>query len=782
MKLKGLYKKISIVLAASMLISQGSITAFASSYEDYIKQKILNDLSGKDDEITASYSDAIDGEVYSGEQAKDDYFRIGFEKVGAYDNADSDDIISTDSNAKRFVGGAIPLEYTADKPRSSGGLLRSTKASNIPDYYSSLSEGYVTSAKDQGYYGTCWAFAFTGAAETSMLKSGYEKLENDNPDYSDLGTAYFFFNRPTDPLGLTEGDAVKPIGRSFLMSGGHPVCTMIFMSGWGGELDESSLEYSRAEGILSGEDKVDSSICYRDNEAIQKNAYVLPRDSSISDVKQAILDHGSVVLSYYASGTVWGAYKDRYTYYDEHGASNHIVMIVGWDDNIPKESFQSESGGVPSSNGGWLIKNSWGIYFDYFWLSYDTPLVCTVAVDFVPADTYENNYHYDGGIGLDTVDINSGKSIGNIYQVKGEAKQEIKAVNLGLYTTGATYTVQIYENSKAMSNPMDGELKYTSDAVTVPYSGLVTHDLTETVVIEPGHYFSVVVTGTDCSYKTFVDKDADFDDVFKSTTTTAEGQSMYMDSSGNWVDAHDDSFCFRIKAFTNKYECTDITVSRTSCSIAKGLSKNISSLFTASPEGNESTFTYTSADTSIATVTSDGTVTAVAVGKTTVTYAADNGKSASITIRVYIPSDGGSSSISRSAVTQTTTANGGVAGSWAASYVPNTATVNGWRYLKSDTGTYATSEWLQINYNNALYWYYFGADSNMVTGWFVDPASGKTYHLSTDAGASIGIMSTGWFFDTTRNAWYYFDLSGALLTNTTTPDGYKVGADGRFMA
>ena len=116
-----------------------------------------------------------------------------------------------------------------------------------------------------------------------------------------------------------------------------------------------------------------------------------------------------------------------------------------------------------------------------------------------------------------------------------------------------------------------------------------------------------------------------------------------------------------------------------------------------------------------------------------------------------------------------------------ASYVPNTSTVNGWKYLKSATGTYAASEWVQINYNNALHWYYFGADSNMATGWFTDPATGKIYHLSTEAGANIGIMSTGWFFDTTQNAWYYFDTSGALQINTTTPDGYKVGADGKYI-
>lgn len=29
--------------------------------------------------------------------------------------------------------------------------------------------------------------------------------------------------------------------------------------------------------------------------------------------------------------------------------------------------------------------------------------------------------------------------------------------------------------------------------------------------------------------------------------------------------------------------------------------------------------------------------------------------------------------------------------------------------------------------------------------------------------------------------WYYLGQDGVMLTNTTTPDGYKVGADGAWI-
>ena len=39
-------------------------------------------------------------------------------------------------------------------------------------------------------------------------------------------------------------------------------------------------------------------------------------------------------------------------------AANHVVTIVGWDDNYPKENFLPDV--PPKGNGAWLVKNSWG--------------------------------------------------------------------------------------------------------------------------------------------------------------------------------------------------------------------------------------------------------------------------------------------------------------------------------------------------------------------------------------------------------------------------------------
>ena len=40
-------------------------------------------------------------------------------------------------------------------------------------------------------------------------------------------------------------------------------------------------------------------------------------------------------------------------------------------------------------------------------------------------------------------------------------------------------------------------------------------------------------------------------------------------------------------------------------------------------------------------------------------------------------------------------------------------------------------------------------------------------------------MITGW--KEISGSWYYFGKDGSMLTNTITPDGYYVGADGKYI-
>lgn len=118
------------------------------------------------------------------------------------------------------------------------------------------------------------------------------------------------------------------------------------------------------------------------------------------------LDHDtplydSGIAMYYDRESAWGVYgDDSYNYYDTNRAgSGHAIMIVGWDDNFSKDNFKY--GNKPAHDGAWLVRNSWGDYKDYFWMSYDTVSLLDTAwaFDFTGTDNYDNNYQLDGGIG-----------------------------------------------------------------------------------------------------------------------------------------------------------------------------------------------------------------------------------------------------------------------------------------------------------------------------------------------------------------------------------------------
>ena len=106
------------------------------------------------------------------------------------------------------------------------------------------------------------------------------------------------------------------------------------------------------------------------------------------------------------------------------------------------------------------------------------------------------------------------------------------------------------------------------------------------------------------------------------------------------------------------------------------------------------------------------------------------------------------------------------------------------RYYLNSSGAMQTGwKWLDNHY------YYFTGSGSMKTGWFKD--RGLWYYLDKDGimltglqeinGARYylnanGAMETGW--KQLNGNWYYFQTNGSLLRNGTSPDGYKLNADG----
>ena len=92
-----------------------------------------------------------------------------------------------------------------------------------------------------------------------------------------------------------------------------------------------------------------------------------------------------------------------------------------------------------------------------------------------------------------------------------------------------------------------------------------------------------------------------------------------------------------------------------------------------------------------------------------------------------------------------------------------------WKY-RSVTGEYAADQWLFENGK----WYRFDKDGNMITGWYQNPVTKDWYYLWAN-----GSMATGWV--PVGGCWYYLSASGEMAHDGTTPDGYKVNANGAWV-
>lgn len=96
-------------------------------------------------------------------------------------------------------------------------------------------------------------------------------------------------------------------------------------------------------------------------------------------------------------------------------------------------------------------------------------------------------------------------------------------------------------------------------------------------------------------------------------------------------------------------------------------------------------------------------------------------------------------------------------------------TISNKKYYLSDSGVMQTG-WKLIDGS----WYYFKGSGEMATGWLQIQSGAPWCYLKSD-----GKMVVGW--SQIGDKWYCFNQNGEMYANTTTPDGFQVGADGAMV-
>ena len=239
---------------------------------------------------------------------------------------------------------------------------------------------YVTPVKNQRPFGTCWGFASTSVAETSILGQGlwYPGIDASNLNLSEKQLAYFTHTHITDPNNPQYGEGMYNANGGSAAAdtygGGSPfMAANAYATGIGPTLESRGepYEYHGTGKIVaesgtsySADDDWSLGNEYRNQrDFILKEAYLLPTPAVVTTdpdltktytynpeatalMKEQLLQKRSVALGFFADDSrPWDTGKDghyintetwaHYTY--DPVAPNHAVVIVGWDDNYSRE-------------------------------------------------------------------------------------------------------------------------------------------------------------------------------------------------------------------------------------------------------------------------------------------------------------------------------------------------------------------------------------------------------------------------------------------------------------
>ena len=444
-----------------------------------------------------------------------------------------------------------------------------------PAKYSAVEQGYITSVKNQGNWGICWAFSSTAISEASLIKEFPNKFNSGNTDLSENLLAYMVSHPSLYGKLNPSGDYATYTASSatdYLTLGGNVWAAGLgLMNGIGPYNENSDYPYS--------EDNTPSIV----NKNFTESEYYEVRNSSVAKItgvfqahinnnsdndefKQLIMDYGAASLSYNENYTdnKFGEDGSSYYYNPNENTSNHAVTVVGWDDSIPASAFKT----TPAGDGAWLIKNSWGEYSrdnGYFWLSYYDKSISGVGIayDFTvdgADDYFDTRYSYDGGNSL----ASFGYSRPDIYGAN------VFTADKDSYVTGAaTYTsagnnieLSVYTSLKDASDPTSGTKSAVATMSNVKYEGYYSLKFDAPVKVKKGETFAIVakITKDSGTVRIYSEYGYSMNGLTYSLKAN-KGESFYTyNPSYGWFDCTDSGKNnLMIKAYAVNAECTEHT-------------------------------------------------------------------------------------------------------------------------------------------------------------------------------------------------------------------------------
>ena len=376
---------------------------------------------------------------------------IGVRIFGVWSGHDSGSNAMDSTPVEYPMETMTPMEWTDD------GLV--PIQAELPARFDLRNMGRLIAVPDQGSFSTCWAFAALTAVTTSMPD---EMVTGLSADHMSIRNSF----------GLGQDD------------GGDYAMSSAYLLSWQGpvaEIDDPYGDGVSPEGL--------KPVCH-----VQEVQIMAEKD--LEAIKWMVYETGGVQSSFYmprSAGRERSKYYNKATsafYYPGDHEANHDVVIVGWDDEYPKENFVTE----PETDGAFLCMNTWGESFGdrgYFYISYEDSRIGCSSVVYTGVermDNYDSIYQTDLcgwtgqlGYGAETA------WFANVY----EAEAESEIVAAGFYATVEDTSYRIYMAEAVGAEVSFAEKKLVAEGY-LNHAGFYTVTWEAPLGVDAGERFALI--------------------------------------------------------------------------------------------------------------------------------------------------------------------------------------------------------------------------------------------------------------------------------------------------
>lgn len=330
----------------------------------------------------------------------------------------------------------------------------------LPYSYSYLSNGRKTTIRNQSVFSTCWAMASIVALETTLRPELEQELSVDHMTFQ-----HSFKTNQYD--------------------GGEYSMALAYLLGWQGPVLEKDDPY--------GDRKSDNTL----QPVVHVQEAQIIKSKDFQTIKEMVYKYGGVQSSLYTS---MQSANGSSAYYNKKEAAycyigtekpNHDVVIIGWDDNYPKENFNADI----DTNGAFICQNSWGTDFGKDGIFYVSYADVNIGVHNLVYTGVESTDNYDkinqsdlcgwqGILGYDA----SKAYFANVY--KPSNIELIKAVGFYATDVDTSYTVYLATN---IGEGADFDNMTPIASGTFKNAGYYTVPLENSIEVYPGQRYAVIV-------------------------------------------------------------------------------------------------------------------------------------------------------------------------------------------------------------------------------------------------------------------------------------------------